>query len=320
MKGFKIAVIIIAVIFVIIGCAIAFFGMASIDFDFDKLATNDAVTKEYTAEGEFDRIYVESILSEIKLVSSEDDTCRVMYTDTRKLVVSVSVDGGELKVVQKDERKWYERIGIFTTKTEIVIYLPKEEYESLEVSNTVGDLYVQSGFTFGSASVDATTGDVEFLASVKGRLNVNATTGDVEICGKNISDIHVESNTGDIELSSVTVANDIYLGATTGKVTVSDVTCRQIIAETTTGGVSLDDVVALGTMKLNTSTGSVRIDMCDAADIYIETTTGSVTGTLLSEKQFFTKTGTGKVNVPPSGNGGRCEIETGTGSIRIEIS
>jgi DUF4097 and DUF4098 domain-containing protein YvlB len=60
--------------------------------------------------------------------------------------------------------------------------------------------------------------------------------------------------------------------------------------------------------------------MCDAADIYIETTTGSVTGTLISEKQFFTETSTGKVNVPPSGNGGRCEIETGTGNIRIEIN
>ena len=320
MKGFKTAVIIIAVLLIVIGGAICFFGIASIDFDFDKLATNEAVTKEYTAEGEFDRIFVDSILSEIKIVSSEDDTCRVTYSDTRKLPLSISVEGGELKVVQKDGRKWFERIGIFTTKTEIVVYLPKAEYESLGVCNTVGDLYVQSGFTFGSASVDATTGDVEFNASVKGDLNVNATTGDVEIGGKDISDIHVESTTGDIELSSVTALNGIQLSATTGKITVSDVTCKQIIAETTTGGVSLDNVVVSGMMKLDTSTGAVRLDMCDAADIYIETTTGSVTGTLLSEKQFFTETSTGKVNVPPSGNGGRCQIETGTGNIRIEIN
>ena len=320
MKGFKITAVIIAVIFVVVGCAIAFFGMTSIDFDFDKLATSEEVTKEYTAEGDFDRIYVDSILSEIKLVSSEDDTCRVQYTDSRKLTVSVSVEGGDLKVVQKDERRWYEKIGIFITRSEIVIYLPKEEYESLSVSNTVGDVSVQSGFTFGSASVDATTGDVEFYASVKGRLNASTTTGDVEIYGKEIYDVCVESTTGGIELSSVTVANDVRISATTGKVTVSGVTCRQIFAETTTGGVHLDDVVASGTMKLSTSTGSVRLDMCDASDIYIETSTGGVTGTLLSEKQFFTETGTGKVNVPPSGNGGRCEIETGTGSIRIEIS
>lgn len=320
MKKAKIAVIIIAVIMVVVGCTIAFYGISSIDFNFDKLSTNDAVPKEYTAEGGFDRIYVDSILSEIKLVSSEDDSCRVMYTDTHKLIVNVSVEGGELKVVQKDERKWYEKIGIFTAKTEIVVYLPKEKYESLSVSNTVGDVSVQSGFIFGSASVDTTTGDVEFYASVKGRLNASTTTGDIEIYGKNVSDVYVESTTGDIELSGVTVANDIHLSATTGKVTVSNVTCRQIIAETTTGRVSLDDVVASGMMKLNTSTGSVRLDLCDASDIYIETSTGSVTGTLLSEKQFFTESGTGKVNVPPSGNGGRCEIETGTGSIRIEIN
>ena len=320
MKKAKIAVIIIAAVMVLVGCIIAFFGIASIGFELDKLSTGETVEHDYPVDADFDSISAESLIADIKIAMSTDGKCRVAATDDERTQLSVYVENGVLKIVQTDERKWYERIGIFTAKTEIVIYLPKAEYESLGVCNTVGDLYVQSGFTFGSASVDATTGDVEFNASVKGDLNVNATTGDVEIGGKDISDIHVESTTGDIELSSVTALNGIQLFATTGKITVSDVTCKQIIAETTTGGVSLDNVVALGMMKLDTSTGAVRLDMCDAADIYIETTTGSVTGTLLSVKQFFTETSTGKVNVPPSGNGGRCEIETGTGSIRIEIN
>ena len=63
----------------------------------------------------------------------------------------------------------------------------------------------------------------------------------------------------------------------------------------------------------------VVLDGCDAAEIFVKTDTGDVTGTLLSEKVFVTTTDTGKVEVPRSVSGGRCEITTDTGDIRISI-
>jgi hypothetical protein len=44
-----------------------------------------------------------------------------------------------------------------------------------------------------------------------------------------------------------------------------------------------------------------------------------VSGSLLSNKVFTAKTDTGKVSVPNSSNGGKCEITTDTGKIIIEI-
>jgi len=64
----------------------------------------------------------------------------------------------------------------------------------------------------------------------------------------------------------------------------------------------------------------VRLNTCDAESILIKTSTSDVTGTLRSEKVFLVKTSTGKVDVPESGSGGKCEITTSTGDIRIELA
>ena len=62
-----------------------------------------------------------------------------------------------------------------------------------------------------------------------------------------------------------------------------------------------------------------HFDACDAAEIYVKTDTGDVTGTLLSDKKFFAESDTGKVSVPKSVTGGRCEISTDTGRIDITV-
>jgi len=63
----------------------------------------------------------------------------------------------------------------------------------------------------------------------------------------------------------------------------------------------------------------VVFEGCDAGEIYVDTDTGDVSGTLLSDKVFIVKTDTGKIDVPNSISGGRCEIETDTGDVKISI-
>ena len=61
-------------------------------------------------------------------------------------------------------------------------------------------------------------------------------------------------------------------------------------------------------------------DGCDTGEICIRTGTGSVTGSLLSGKTFITGTTTGSIKVPKNDdNGGRCQISTTTGSIKITV-
>ena len=57
----------------------------------------------------------------------------------------------------------------------------------------------------------------------------------------------------------------------------------------------------------------------DAEELFIKTDTGDVTGTLLSAKEFVYETDTGRVKLPETTTGGKCEIITDTGDIHIEI-
>ena len=81
----------------------------------------------------------------------------------------------------------------------------------------------------------------------------------------------------------------------------------------------MKDVIAANRFSIERSTGDVKFTRCDAAEIFVKTNTGNVTGSLLTDKVFLTDTDTGSVTVPKTATGGRCEIETDTGNIKIEI-
>jgi len=52
----------------------------------------------------------------------------------------------------------------------------------------------------------------------------------------------------------------------------------------------------------------------------METDTGDIRGSLLSSKVFLADSGTGKVDVPKTVTGGKCQVHTDTGDIKITIN
>jgi DUF4097 and DUF4098 domain-containing protein YvlB len=87
-----------------------------------------------------------------------------------------------------------------------------------------------------------------------------------------------------------------------------------------TGQLFLESVIVSGDLHAEASTGDIRLDACDAKNLQIQTDTGDVTGTLLSSKIFTAKSDTGKIHVPQTTTGGRCEVTTDTGNIKLEIA
>lgn len=70
--------------------------------------------------------------------------------------------------------------------------------------------------------------------------------------------------------------------------------------------------------SIERTTGNVKFDSCDAREISIRTSTGNISGTLLSEKLFIAETSTGNVDVPKTTTGGKCELKTSTGNIKVD--
>ncbi len=90
-------------------------------------------------------------------------------------------------------------------------------------------------------------------------------------------------------------------------------------AESDTGDISLVNFVAADSIYVKSDTGNVKFKNSDAVKLSIETDTGDVMGTLLSEKIFNAKSSMGDVDVPKTETGGKCEIITDTGDIKIDI-
>jgi DUF4097 and DUF4098 domain-containing protein YvlB len=114
-------------------------------------------------------------------------------------------------------------------------------------------------------------------------------------------------------------ATDINIKVSTGEAVLAGVTCQNLTSNGDTGDIDLISVIASGSFSIVRSTGDVTFDRCDAAEILVTTSTGDVEGTLLSDKVFFVETDTGRREYPQSTTGGKCEITTDTGDIKISI-
>ncbi len=208
---------------------------------------------------------------------------------------------------------------------------------------------------FGAISIDADTADIKFLLSQNGsckvecfeeekaKHTVKAENGTLSINEKNekawyehisigfsspkitvylpkaeFDSITVKESTGDVYFSNLSVKN-IDLTLSTGDVFLSDIKCENLITKGSTGEVELKNVIASKRFNIERSTGEVEFTNCDAEEIFIETDTGDVEGSLLSSKVFIAETNTGKVRVPKTTEGGRCEIYTSTGDVKIEV-
>ncbi|MBQ6431239.1 MAG: DUF4097 family beta strand repeat protein [Oscillospiraceae bacterium] len=290
--------LIVGAVLVVIGLGLFLAVMAAHHWDLSALGVPTHETT-YQVKEEFQRIQIDTDTADIVFVPSADGTCSVICDETAKETYSVSVVNDTLLIQHRDTRKWYEFFG-FRGKSRLIVHLPKQQYVSLLIGESTGDVEIPGDFSFDSISITASTGRLSLADVSAGEINLAVSTGRVA-------------------LKNVRCAGDVRIGVSTGRTELENVTCRNLTSTGSTGRIEMKNVIASGKLSVERSTGDVKLDRCDAAEIRIETSTGDVTGTLLSEKIFFTDTDTGSVRVPKTTTGGTCEITTDTGDIILEI-
>ena len=260
---------------------------------------SDYETNIHKINEEFDNISIKTDTADIAFVLSDDGMCRVACYEEAKISHSVEVQNGTLTVNVVNNKKWYDYIGVNIDSPKITVYLPKSEYSSLIIEESTGDIEISKDFGFKSIDISLSTGNVKCYASAAEAIKIAASTGDIYAEG--IS------------------ASSLDLTVSTGKVHLSDIMCKNLTSIGDTGNVSLINVIATEKISIERSTGDITFECSDAAELFITTDTGNVKGSLLTNKVFITKTDTGRINVPNSIAGGRCEITTDTGDIKISI-
>ena len=293
--------------------------MTMYKWDFKKLSTVKYETNSYEINESYQNISVCTDTADVVLVPSEGKKSEVVCYEHKHVKHSVSVKDDTLVIEAVDTRKWYEYIGIDFSVPKITIYIPQAECGALSIKTDTGAVKVPESFKFKSAEITVCTGDVTNKASVSEDLRIMTSTGD--ICVQNISvrNVELSVSTGKIAARSVTCNGDIGIEVSTGDALLADVSCKNLSSRGSTGDLSMEHVVAADRLSIERNTGDINFDSCDAADIFMKTSTGKIAGSLLSDKVFITHSDTGSIDVPKTITGGRCELTTDTGNIKIEI-
>lgn len=293
------------------------------------------VTNEHTINETFENISFNIDTANINIYSSTDGACKVVCYEREKENHTVSVENGTLTISLKDV-EWYKEVHFFSKSPKITMYLPAAEYNTLFIDSSTGDVEIAKDFTFNYMDITLSTADVKCYASVKetakittstggiavenasvGALNLSLSTGDVHVhnieCAGNIS---LDSSTGEMDFSNIT-CKDFFANGSTGDKNFSNMDCKNITIKSSTGDVNLTDVVALEKFSVTVSTGDVLFERCDGQEIFIKTSTGDIKGSLLSTKSFIVEGD--KIELPETVTGGKCELRTNTGKIKITI-
>ena len=306
-----------AAVLIGVGLTLSLVIMSINGWDFEKVFSSDTTTEIMEINGEFASISIEGSTQNVRVLPSDDGSCKVVFELKEGFTTYTDVTDGVLTVKSCDERKWYKKL-FGDGGQRVTIYLPEEEYASLSIDITTGDVEIAE-LGFKNVNIHLTTGDVTCRASATESLKIKGTTGDVELSNVSAGSVNVDITTGDIDLSNIKCTGVVQIERTTGELSVKGLTGTSFNSKSTTGDNDLSDVIVTSELKIKGTTGKVNFRRCDAGSVWIDVTTGDVDGSFLSDKIIFTETSTGDVDVPRSTVGGRCDIETTTGDITISI-
>lgn len=271
------------------------------DWAFTRLSAEKYETNTYSVREDFHSISIITDTADILFAVSDDETCTVVCDETEKVKHTATVQDGTLTVQVNDERKWYDYIGIHFGTPKITVSLPKGTYDSLVIRGSTGDVDIPKDFNIEN-------------------LDISVSTGNIRVENTSAETLTLSVSTGKVTARSVTCSGTVFVRVSTGAAQLTDVTCSNLRSNGSTGDISLQNVIAAEQLTIERSTGDVKLDRCDAGEIFIQTDTGDVKGSLLTEKVFLADSDTGRVDVPKTTSGGKCEIHTDTGNIKITIA
>ncbi len=343
MKKTKKCALFVALVMMIAGAAIFFIAFAIAGFKFQNLSTEKIVTQNAEIKEPFQRISISSYEYDLNILKSEDNKCRVIFTGNEKQPLVCNVKGMELVIDLHNTKKWYENIGStfqFASQkdTGIRVYLPQKEYEAIYASSYSGDIIIDSGFSFGEANFDTSSGNIKASGMTDHKLDIQSYSGKIDISEISASDIiNIGTQSGTINVEKVNAYN-IAVNSYSGKVSLENLIAKgslsietqsgnvalsgsadSVTVNTYSGRINLENAIAKMSLSVETQSGNVVLNGCDAGEISVDTYSGSVSGTLLSDKIFVTSTYSGSVNVPVSSGTEICTISTQSGNINVLV-
>lgn len=217
------------------------------------------------------KIIVNASISDIKILASETDNARVVIYGEEKDNASSILENHTLTISNSKKNKIC--FGFcFWGKEEVLVYLPKNEIDAIELKSVSGDIEV-SNTPNASLEVKTTSGEIK-LSNVQD-VTINTTSGDILVDSCKNASMHTVS--GDVIIGSVGDSVDIV--TTSGEVKITDFICKNNSnIKTVSGDVSISQLQD-AYVEAKTISGDIKTDGSNRYannTLTIKTTSGDI--------------------------------------------
>ena len=213
-------------------------------------------TNEYEINETFKDIKIFTDTADIDFVLSEDINTLIICEEQKNIKHSVNVKENTLLIEVDDNRKWYEHIGISTSK--ITVYLPKSEYGELIMESDTGNIHIEN-INANKLDLSTSTGNLKIVNTKCKNVFSESDTGNISLENVIASEkFKIETDTGNVKFKD-SDASDIFVKTDTGNVTGNLLTDKVIFAESGTGNIDVPKIIADEKCEIITDTGDIKI-------------------------------------------------------------
>ena len=213
-------------------------------------------TNEYEIKETFKDIKIFTDTADIDFVLSENLNTLIICEEHKNIKHTVNIKENTLLIEVDDNRKWYEHIGISTSK--ITVYLPKSEYGELIMESDTGNIHIEN-INANKLDLSTSTGNLKIVNTKCKNLFSESDTGNILLKNVMASEkIKIETDTGDVKFKD-SDASDIFVKTDTGNVTGNLLTDKVIFAESGTGNIDVPKIIADEKCEIITDTGDIKI-------------------------------------------------------------
>ncbi|MBR4186137.1 MAG: DUF4097 family beta strand repeat protein [Clostridia bacterium] len=256
----------------------------------------------------YDAVEIHAVNADVTVTNAGDGQPAVEAKTDPSVRITVESNGGTLVVKEVDQRKWYQKIGIFSPKPgKIEVRLANGIYSDLEVKSANSDI-----------TVKASPGTVSFE-----RVTTNTVNGDTHI-EIPVDWAMADSRNGNIRFAVCYDSHQVrgMTGIVSGKTTNGDIVDESVSAAKSfaTGNGRITSTGRFGMLYAKTVNGDIELNSVLGDKVNAESVNGAIKAILLKPMNYVTSSKNGRVTVPKETGESPFVASTVNGDITIEIA
>ncbi len=208
---------------------------------------------------EFQNISIDVDTSNVTLALSEDEHCRVECREPARLRHRVAVHNRTLQISLESDADLLSRIGLSSETLSVTVYLPRAEYQNIEIETDTGTITVNDLVASGKTELHSDTGEIALAHNTLGTVDAESDTADILLNYTTCSGLfEAESDTGNVIFDQSDAA-EIRVETDTGDVSGTLLSDKVFSAKSRTGMVVVPESSSGSNCSVQTDTGNIQL-------------------------------------------------------------